>query len=166
MNDGKVPTLRVTEVDPGRLGHLEEAISELRRDLTAKGIQIGSLANDLAKTDARVEKIDEAIRGNGKEGLNSIVRRTEEKLDALNEFIEKTVKEQIEAAIKLLELRVESQVNTEKFRAITQKEIDAYSERPGSWLEFRKTWIFPIGIMIISSLISAALTYIVIAGPK
>ena len=49
--------------------------------------------------------------------------------------------------------------------SITQEEIDKYNEKPGQWQEFRKTWLIPVAMMIISALVGAGLTYIIVFKP-
>lgn len=144
-------TIRVTEIDSERITRLEAAVEQI------KGAQI--------EQGHQITKTDEAIRGNGKEGLNSIVRRTEEKLDALLGTIEKMIERQVGAAIEKLNHDLSGKINTHRMRAITREEIQAYNKETeaGSWPEFRRTWLFPIVMMVISALMSAGLTYLIIS---
>jgi hypothetical protein len=112
------------------------------------------------RTDIKIEKLDEAIRGNGKEGLNSIVRRMDSVLSELNDSIESGIKQHVSSAIENLELRLQNKINSSKLRAITQDEIDKYNEKPGGWQEFRRTWLFPLILIVISTIVGGWISHV------
>jgi len=116
-----------------------------------------------------VVKLEHAVFGNGKEGLQIVVDRIDNRMDA-SEQHQKIVEEKIDAIqLGIQDIR-RGMLDSRTVRAITKEEIQKYKketlEEPGSWMEFRKTWLFPTMMMVISALISAGLTYIVVAGPK
>jgi hypothetical protein len=57
------------------------------------------------------------------------------------------------------------QLRSEDKRAVIRDEMEKASEKPGGWYEFRKQWLFPVVMMVISALVSAGLTYIVVSAP-
>ena len=79
---------------------MEKDIAELKEDMAAKDIQLEGLGTAIHKTEMSIDKIDEAIRGNGKEGLNSIVKRMDATLTALTGSLNASIATQINAAIE------------------------------------------------------------------
>lgn len=111
----------------------------------------------IEKVENSLVKVDETIRGNGKEGLNQRMGKLEEKLDELLDVLQ-------DAADFALRMntgkfraitRDEIEKSTVLFKALAQEEIRKALESPGMWLEFRNKWLFPIILSVVTGLIGA-----------
>lgn len=157
MEGDNNPIQRVVELDDKRVNRIEGVVEDLKSAFYVLREEAGKRTSAIDRLQTSVDRLDEAIRGNGKEGLNSVVARLEDRLDEIPRMIEEKVRSAI--------LNMSLELNTTKIRAITQEEIERAGEKPGGWQEFRKTWLFPVVLMVVSALISAGLTYIVVAAP-
>jgi uncharacterized protein (UPF0335 family) len=145
------PLLRVTEVDPKRLERLEADVDALKQQSAARDERIKNLTTNIDSTLSKLDNLDEVLRGNGKEGLSSIVRRLESKMDDFPEMI----RNQVELAIE----RIERNLNTNKMKTITREQIKAYNEEEGSWYDFKKEWVRPLMMIVLSAIIGGLISH-------
>ena len=117
----------------------------------------------------RLERLEATVYGNGTEGMQIAMSRVEEQLKSISEClagIPDLVEQKVNRAIADLK---PSLMDTDKVKLMVREAIEDDKEKnkeaPGSWAEFRKTWLFPVVMMVVSALISAGLTYIVVAAP-
>ncbi|MCI0551277.1 MAG: hypothetical protein L0287_10000 [Anaerolineae bacterium] len=145
-NENRNPIQRVVELDDKRVNHIQGLIEDMKEEMS--GLREGANARQstLDRIETQTNKLDEDIRGNGKEGLKATVARLDGKLSA--------IPQQIEDRVKTAVANVTLSINTGKMRAISQEEIKRAMESPGGWYEFRKSWLFPAMLIILSSLIS------------
>ncbi len=146
--DDERKVVRVTEIDTERLSKLEIAVDNLRTD----GISRQHQMTEITKSN---ERLEHAVFGNGKEGLQKTVMRMELKMDTIYTFIEE-LPEMLEEKIDLAITRFGMQVNTGKMKTIAREEADRKVKEtetaPGSWGEFRKSWLFPVLLAILCTL--------------
>lgn len=139
------PIQRVVELDDKRVNHIQGLVEDLKTSFYTLRSDAEKRQQALERLERTTEKLDEAIRGNGKEGLNTTVGRLEDQLDAMPRMIEDAVR----AAMTQMSINL----NTAKIRAITQEEIKKALDAPGGWSEFRRSWLFPVVLGIITTVV-------------
>lgn len=137
--------VRVVELDDKRVNHIQGLVEDLKTmlyNLREDAVKRGATMD---RIETQTVKLDESIRGNGKEGLNSVVARIESQVDDMPRMIKEEV---AHAAVNM-----QVNMNTAKIKAITRDEIKAAMESPGGWMEFRQKWLFPILLSVITLLL-------------
>ena len=159
--------VRVVEADPERLSEIKQQLNNQDRQLDEHRQELTNLRKDaehrteiIERVEHTTEKLDEAIRGNGKEGLNQQVAELKNRIGDVNgklDFLLDQIKDSADFALRM---------NTGKFRTIAREEIQAQlkaaSEAPGTWGEFRTRILFPAVMIILSTLLGAWLSQIMI----
>jgi uncharacterized protein Yka (UPF0111/DUF47 family) len=139
--------LRVVEVDPQKLTDIDNTLRAVQLEQERLRSEAAVRSQTTEKIAEATEKLDEAVRGNGKEGLNQKVGKLEGRFDGLETKLDElldSLKDSADFALRL---------NTGKFRTIAQEEIKKALEAPGGWMEFRKSWLFPVALSIIMAII-------------
>lgn len=156
--DDRRKILRVVEADPERLTEIKQQLNEQDRQLDEHRQELTNLRTEaehrtkiIEKVEKTTEKLDEAIRGNGKEGLNQQVAELKTKVGDMSGKLDNLLDQLKDSADFALRM------NTGKFRTIAREEIRAELKEaagaPGGWAEFRKSFLFPTIMIIVSVVI-------------
>lgn len=109
-----------------------------------------------------IVKLEHTVFGNGKEGLTIVVDRIDNRLDNVEREIG-ALSETLGSVHEGVQSLQKNTIDSKTVRAITQEEIRKYNKEvldaPGTWGEFRKSFMFPVILMVLSSFVTAALTY-------
>jgi hypothetical protein len=111
-----------------------------------------------------IPRLNHAVFGKGKEGLQTTIVRLKDNLDNAVKALEGLPSLMESKVDDVMERMALTMINTQKVRAISQEEIrkdrKENDDAPGSWGEFRKTWLVPI-LLIIASLILGRLSNLI-----
>lgn len=138
---------RVVELDDKRVNHIQGLVEDLKTMVLSIRGDATHRDETLKRLEASNTKIDEALRGNGKEGLISQVTRLSEKMNDIPQMVQ----DKIDVAALAM--------NTGKMRAILKEELDKELDKrlaaPGSWSEFRQKYMMPIVLSVVNIIIGA-----------